>query len=147
MTERPSTPARKRRLAVWLAVTAVAATTFVGLFWYTGTPPFCGTCHEVAPSVAGWRKAVHHEISCFDCHAEPGLVGYLKAHVVDGVRDVWTHFTERPDRVTDSYVPPRRCLRCHEDAYREDGLPRDHPPRTEYCPECHRDSTHWLEPE
>lgn len=135
--------ARRNRRIIWGAaiLLAVAALTAVALY-VTGEPWFCATCHEMQPTVAGWRQGTHAKFSCFACHSEPGPVGYLKAHVGDGLRDVYVHFTRRPERVQTSNVPPRRCLRCHDKDFGTDKLPPDHPAKTADCGECHRDSIH-----
>lgn len=151
MEEGARAPERRSRgkLWIWLAVGAVFLVAFTGLaLYFTGEPEFCRSCHEMEPAVDGWRAGTHAEVSCFDCHSDPGIIGYLEAHVGDGLRDVWVHFTERPERVQDSNVPIPRCLACHEEAFAEDSveLPQDHPPKTEYCPECHRESIHGEAP-
>lgn len=144
-------------MLVWggVAVSLVAA---IGLgFWVTEQPVFCGrVCHEMAPQYDGWLASPHPDVRCLACHAEPGPIGFLEAHVVDGARDVWVHFTQRPERITGgAHVPPPRCLECHADqfdaAQRGDGdeeehpLPENHPDRDSECPDCHYDEIH--EPE
>lgn len=141
--ERP----RRRRLGViWLIVfLAVAALTVVALE-VTAQPWFCGSCHEMQPAHQGWLESAHNEdeeAECMDCHADPGIVGYFQAHVVAGLRDVYVHFIAGPpEQVEDSYVPPKRCLRCHGELFEDPEFTDGHPDEDEYCPDCHREDAH-----
>lgn len=141
-------PGSRRKPIIWLAVGAVVLVAFIGvaLYW-TGEPEFCGSCHEMGPAVEGWEAGTHEEVSCFACHSDPGAIGYLEAHVVDGLRDVWIHFTERPERVMEARrVPVSRCQACHDQPSGETPpFPADdpnHPPLDSHCGECHRGTTH-----
>jgi len=107
-------------------------------------------CHEMQPAVEGWSRGTHDDYSCLACHADPGVIGYLKVKIVDGLwRDVRIHLTNPPEQVAKSYVPPSRCMTCHADEFRKAGFLEEHPTEArdlsdpdEYCPECHRDSIH-----
>jgi nitrate/TMAO reductase-like tetraheme cytochrome c subunit len=151
-------PGTRRRPAfwIWLAVGVVAFVAVVAVIFYvTGEASFCGSCHEMQPEVNGWRAGTHKDVSCFACHSDPGVIGYLKAHVGDGLRDVWVHFTQRPETIVvkGQIIPQSRCLACHGDkaqgkapAFPTPQTVFDHPDRTSYCPECHRDSIHGKKP-
>lgn len=135
----------RRPLRRWTIVAAVAVllTALAGVsLWYTGRPEFCETCHEMEPTVASWRAGTHARMDCFPCHADPGPVGYLEAHVGEGLRDLVWHFTRNPDVARGANVPPERCVECHEDELRSDEVPEDHPGPAEDCAECHRDAIH-----
>ncbi len=110
----------------------------------TSQPAFCEQCHEMEPAVAGWRRGTHSDVSCFACHSDPGIIGYLKAKIVDGLwRDVRIHLTNPPKQVAESFVPIPRCMACHADEFREKSFLDIHPTGPdEYCPECHRDTIH-----
>lgn len=144
------------RTWLWTAVATlgVIGLILVGLY-VTGEPAFCASCHEMQPEVNGWRAGTHKEVSCFACHAAPGVVGYLRAHVGEGLHDLWVHFTRRPDKIvaTTNAVPPSRCLACHSDAPQGDtpAFPKapefpDHPGKDASCPDCHRDQIHGPKP-
>jgi hypothetical protein len=127
-------------------VGAVVLVALIGVaLWWTGEPSFCARCHEMQAPVNAWTQGTHAKQSCFACHSDPGVVGYLKAHVGDGLRDVWVHFTRRPSEITSANVPPSRCLACHANPTGKTPQippPPDHPERTANCPDCHGDSIH-----
>ncbi|MBE0475820.1 MAG: NapC/NirT family cytochrome c [Coriobacteriia bacterium] len=145
-----------RGLLIWLGVGVLLIALVGGGFYVTEQPRFCSgrVCHEMGPSYDAWARSPHPEVGCTECHAAPGPVGFLKAHVVDGLRDVWVHVTERPDRITEaSPVPGSRCLhRCHREQFEafergarravENPLPARHPDRGSDCAECHYDEIH-----
>ncbi len=148
----------RRRPAFWIwaavAALAVAGGIVLGLY-FTGEPSFCSSCHEMRPEVNGWRAGSHSEVSCFACHSNPGLLGYFKAHVVDGLRDVWVHFTQHPQKIvpTGEIVPPSRCEACHSLHPKGKAPPfptapefPDHPDMKSDCAECHRDQIHGPPP-
>ncbi len=109
---------------------------FVMQMHMTSTAEFCKTCHpkeEVA--VRGeyytWRKGIHSEadVSCLDCHGAPGIKGYMKAHVVAGMRSLYheiftseeeviKHLTEFGSTVEGAQhaASEEACLYCHSDA-------------------------------
>jgi cytochrome c nitrite reductase small subunit len=54
----------------WIATAVYAAVVVlgVGATILTATPAVCGTCHEMAASVATWEKSAHARVGCPDCH-------------------------------------------------------------------------------
>jgi len=143
-TEEQDRKRSRRRLWILIAVFVLLVGLTVAAFEVTSQPFFCAQCHEMQPAVAGWREGNHEEFSCFACHSDPGVVGYLKAKIVDGLwRDVRIHLLNPPEQVADSFVPNRRCLRCHGDEFEDEEFLDFHPTGPEeYCPECHRDEIH-----
>jgi hypothetical protein len=100
----------------------------------------------MAAPVAAWRQGTHASVDCMGCHSDAGVVGYLQAHVGDGLRDVWVHYTAPPSQITTAVMPPSRCLKCHT-ASPPKGTPEfptnpDHPADTAFCPECHGSQIH-----
>lgn len=142
-----SEPARQpKKATVWMWAGAALALVLVGVgaWTYTSTPGFCSSCHEIAPSVEGWRESAHAgEATCMECHAEEGFVGEAIAHL-GGVQEAAVHFSESP-KASDirGEVPAGRCLRCHADEW--DELPAEHPTQEAPCGVCHRDSAHTNE--
>lgn len=43
----------------------------------TASPEFCGSCHNMSTYIESWRESTHKNVSCTDCHFEPGLKGTL----------------------------------------------------------------------
>lgn len=141
-------PSWVRWAVIGVAVIAVLGLVYAGWVW-TATPAFCGSCHEMQAMYAGWQQSPHHaaapKVTCLGCHSDPGFLGELKAHVVDGGHDLYVHVTRNPQSITTTaVVPPSRCLACHDNAFAPgaDVLPADHPPKTAYCPNCHASDSH-----
>lgn len=130
----------------WITGGVVLALGIVGFAtWeYTSTPSFCGSCHEISPSVMGFADSAHaKDTECMDCHADEGLVGEFVAHV-GGLQEAYVHFGQSP-KAEDirGTVPNERCLACHEEDWAE--LDADHPTRDAPCGVCHRDSAHTID--
>jgi nitrate/TMAO reductase-like tetraheme cytochrome c subunit len=126
-------------LFVLVIVAIVVGATFAGLegMHMTGTDKFCKICHaEQRVGVRGehftWDKNIHSkaDVSCLDCHGEPGIVGYLDAHIIAGtkstiyeifvsnekVRELLTHAASDPV-AAEHAAPDESCLFCHSDDY------------------------------
>src|SRR5512146_2242272 len=73
---RPRLPRSRRGLfALLLVLTGlggVAAFSAVSLIHWTETADFCGRCHSMAPELAAYEAGPHKEVSCAECHVEPG---------------------------------------------------------------------------
>lgn len=100
---------------------------------FTSTPAFCKHCHPkesgFGGEVATWEKSKHAkaEVSCLDCHAKPGLVGYLRAKIV-ALPDVYREFMLGEEKkmhvllmsgspeYAGNLVKNEVCLFCHTDA-------------------------------
>lgn len=73
------TRARLGRMLVLLAI-GVAVTVSVGgggtylALELTTRPQFCRTCHYMEPYVDSWATSSHKDVSCVECHYEPGLL-------------------------------------------------------------------------
>lgn len=86
---------------------------------YTSQPGFCASCHEMQSLHRGWSRGSHANTDCYACHVDNTLKGHVLAKV-NGLRQVYTHFTRKVDleRVS-APVPPHRCVRCHDLASEE----------------------------
>ena len=113
---------------------------FVQQMHMTSTAKFCKTCHpkeEIA--VRGeyhtWRMGVHSEadVSCLDCHGAPGIKGYMKAHVVAGMRSLYHEIFTSEEEVIEHLTyfgstvegaqyasSEEACLFCHSDVANEE---------------------------
>lgn len=49
-----------------------------GVAEYTMQPDFCRSCHIMEPYYIAWHQSTHRDVSCMDCHFEPGLQNTLK---------------------------------------------------------------------
>lgn len=132
---------KSKRLWVWVGVLIGLAVVGVGAWEFTSSPSFCGSCHEIAPSVQGWRESAHADkAKCMDCHSEAGFVGEALTHL-GGVQEAYMHLTEKPQQSDiHGFVPSERCLACHEKDW--DKLPAAHPRKDAHCGVCHRGTAH-----
>jgi len=75
---------------------------------------FCGLCHNMDTYIESWKQSTHKDVSCLECHFEPGLWGELAGK--------WKAQTHVVMQITGT-APPRphteisdaSCLRegCH----------------------------------
>jgi nitrate/TMAO reductase-like tetraheme cytochrome c subunit len=85
---------------------------------YTETASFCGRCHTMGPELKAYQLSAHREVSCTECHVEPGVGGFVKAKI-NGTRQlaqVISGTYPKPIPPPDhSALPPvsQTCLRCH----------------------------------
>ncbi|MHB8171407.1 MAG: cytochrome c3 family protein [Thermincolia bacterium] len=80
----------------------------------TMTPNFCAKCHVMTPEYQTWAATSHSNISCTDCHIEPGL-GNLVAAKAAAMKELYRY-------VTDTYPRP---------------LKMKHPIDNKVCEQCH----------
>ncbi len=92
--------------------------TSVSLVHWTETADFCGRCHQMGPELMGYESGPHRDVTCGECHVEPGVAGWIKAKL-NGTRQllqVLTGTYPKPIPPPDhSDLPPVQdtCLKCH----------------------------------
>jgi len=145
--------ARVARRYVWVyvavLVTAGIVTVASGMDIYHRTEgaQFCGSCHEMQHNFATWQASHHKDIRCVDCHANPGLSGWLSAKL-GGVRQLGKHITAA--KIDDIHmkdihrqVVNNNCSRCHKDAVKNKDIRgiriahAKHRKLTKNCISCH----------
>jgi len=139
--------ASHKTLAIFggIALALVIGVAFVGVANATNSPTFCrAACHEMQPYHDAWSEGPHKDISCIECHVDPGQVAQLK-HKVVALGEVATHFrgdTSFP-REVQAEVPNERCIRCHS-KISVDGVGFDHAVHAKRgpCMKCHADVGH-----
>lgn len=81
-------------------------------------PWFCNTCHEMNFHYASWQASTHGpEARCLDCHAEPGVRGFIEEKV-RGAEQLVAHITGKyqvPIRII-VRVKNDQCVACHTEA-------------------------------
>ena len=86
---------------------------------WTETADFCGRCHTMGPELVAHATGPHSEVTCGECHVEPGVAGWIKAKM-NGTRQlveiVAGTFPEPiPPPEHDSLPDPTgTCQRCHD---------------------------------
>ena len=85
---------------------------------WSETAGFCGRCHTMTPEVNANKLSVHSDVSCGECHVEPGLGGLIKAKLngakqtLELLTDTYPTPIDEPDH--DKLPPPSTtCLKCH----------------------------------
>jgi cytochrome c nitrite reductase small subunit len=104
-----------------LAVIWVAASG-MDVYHRTEMPEFCGTCHEMGANFDTWARSRHGSIKCIDCHARPGVSGWVAAKM-GGMSQLYTHLTA--SSIQDIHLQARHeaivsenCERCHTETAR-----------------------------
>ncbi|MFV2064271.1 MAG: NapC/NirT family cytochrome c, partial [Chloroflexota bacterium] len=87
------------------------------LHW-TETADFCGRCHTMAPELAAYRAGPHSDVSCAECHVEPGVAGWVKAKINGSKQLAEVLLGTFPTPIPPpehSNLPSAEdtCLRCH----------------------------------
>ena len=123
---RPRMPRSKGGLFALLLVLAgmggAAVFTGVSLIQWTETADFCGRCHTMAPELAAYEAGPHRDVSCAECHVEPGITGWVKAKVngtrqlVDLILGTFPEPIPAPDH-DDLPSSADTCAKCHDASY------------------------------
>jgi nitrate/TMAO reductase-like tetraheme cytochrome c subunit len=96
---------------------------------YTETASFCGRCHTMDPELKAYAMSPHKEVTCAECHVEPGAAGWIKAKTkgTKQLLEVMTGEFPTPIPPPDhAELPAVRdtCLKCHSlEALTEGGGP------------------------
>ena len=96
---------------------------------YSETPSFCGQCHTMDPELKAYAMSPHKEVTCAECHVEPGVAGFVKAKA-NGTKQLMGIITgdyptpiPPPDHAKLPSVKDS-CMKCHEvDKLTENGGP------------------------
>ncbi|MDH4141737.1 MAG: NapC/NirT family cytochrome c [Chloroflexota bacterium] len=101
------------------AFALVAAIGGYQVIHWTETADFCGRCHTMGPELTAHAEGPHSEVTCGECHVEPGVSGWIKAKV-NGTRQlieiVAGTFPEPIPPPEHDSLPDSRdtCQRCHD---------------------------------
>jgi c(7)-type cytochrome triheme protein len=123
----------KLTVLILLACIGVVIFVTVEALHFTSSPNFCRHCHPkeagVDGEVATWEKSKHAKagVSCLDCHAQPGFVGYMKAKI-SAIPDIYRQFLGDPEHrmhvlmkssdpaYAAKLVKNDICMFCHTDS-------------------------------
>jgi nitrate/TMAO reductase-like tetraheme cytochrome c subunit len=119
---RPRLP--RSRAGLFALLLILGAVGFVGVFAsvslisWTETADFCGRCHTMAPELQAYHAGPHRDVSCGECHVEPGIAGWVKAkmngtrQLIDVVLGTFPTPIEPPDH---GALPATAdtCQKCH----------------------------------
>lgn len=84
-------------------------------FNYASTPEFCASCHSMAPLAESWKVSPHApEVTCIECHSDPGAFGEMAAHV-KGIRMLYKTIAQiKPTLVMSHKIENSACEKCHK---------------------------------
>jgi len=130
----PHPPWHSRRGLLLLVFLVGGFGTAVGVGGYTAvgfseTPGFCGMCHTMDPELKAYAMSPHKEVTCAECHVEPGVAGFVKAkangtkQLMDIITGQYPMPIEPPDHAKLPAVKDT-CLKCHSlESITENGGP------------------------
>jgi len=107
-------------LKKWHKISIVAASSlillyllFMGAYFATSTPTFCGWCHEIKPYEVTWRESPHKNVNCLYCHEFRGFLGKLHSKA-RGLNYVYQQITGQYTIITTTMgVFEQNCIACH----------------------------------
>ncbi len=114
----------RTRRGIFALLLVVGAFAFAGIWTsvtlvhWTETADFCGRCHQMGPELAGYESGPHRDVTCGECHVEPGVSGWVKAKL-NGTRQllqVLTGTYPQPIPPPDHDALPTTqdtCQKCH----------------------------------
>jgi hypothetical protein len=99
------------KLAVFLVLFLLAVVVPVEV---TSTNTFCNTCHIMNPYYASWKTSSHHEVSCVNCHLQPGFAGLIRGKL-NGLAQSVDCVLGRQGTKPNASIYDQSCLRggCH----------------------------------
>jgi nitrate/TMAO reductase-like tetraheme cytochrome c subunit len=101
-----------------IVVTAVVITLFLLLtgfaFQATSTTAFCGLCHTMKATVAGYEHSPHKRVNCEQCHTKPGPFFFLTAKL-EALQEPVKQLNGNYETPILGTVQSASCRRCHTD--------------------------------
>ncbi|HEX3015180.1 MAG TPA: cytochrome c3 family protein [Desulfobacteria bacterium] len=94
----------------------VGLITTIGITGITASPTFCQTCHEMRPEYVTWKASAHSQISCLDCHSQPGT-NQLITQKTMFLKELYDHLIGNINTPIslDDPTPDVVCEKCHTD--------------------------------
>jgi nitrate/TMAO reductase-like tetraheme cytochrome c subunit len=80
----------------------------------SSAPEFCGACKSHEPYVAEYRKTVHSDVNCEQCHTKPGPFFFLTAKL-EALQQPVHQLTGDYEEPILGTVLNQSCRRCHTD--------------------------------
>lgn len=101
-----------------LVVGAIGTLGAVEVVHYSESASFCTTCHTMQPQKKAYEAGIHQDVSCGECHVDPGVMGFVKAKLA-GTRELYalvtnTYPTPIPPLEHDALPSTKNtCEKCH----------------------------------
>lgn len=108
-------PYRRSRCYTVLGIAAVGLVVFfLSMVYYTTSPSFCKSCHNMVPYYDAWKNSKHNKVSCVECHYPPETKAAIWAKV-QAINSVVQYVTQKYSSRPYAEVEDSSCLRegCH----------------------------------
>ncbi len=108
-------PVSQKLTEIWPTRAAIIGATLAiifGLSYYTGRDSSCSYCHASRQESKSLEKTRHKNLSCLDCHQEPGVSGFL-LQKIDYARWAVTSLFDKNKKPGKVEVSNATCLKCH----------------------------------
>ncbi|MDA8235181.1 MAG: NapC/NirT family cytochrome c [Clostridia bacterium] len=106
---------KEKGLKLLIIITGVLLFGLVGTaagMKYSSQPDFCTKCHIMEPAVEVWATNPHKSVTCLDCHADPGTVGYVKQKI-RGLGELYEYLNGNYDGKFTARINEVNCINCH----------------------------------
>jgi len=81
----------------------------------TGHPKFCTSCHNMEEYYTSWQHSAHKDVSCIECHYEPGMTNTIKGKI-EGLVQVVKYISHSYSSKPHAMISNNSCMRsgdCH----------------------------------
>ena len=81
----------------------------------TGHPRFCTSCHNMEEYYESWQHSAHANVSCIECHYEPGVTNTIKGKI-EGLVQVVKYVSHSYSSKPHAMISNNSCMRsggCH----------------------------------
>jgi cytochrome c nitrite reductase small subunit len=102
---------KKMILIILLGIVVLSALAIAGMH-FTSQPNFCFSCHEIRAQVTSWSISPHKNVTCLNCHSNPGTVGYV-SRKLKGLNEVYFHVTGQIPTPIVAKFNTQTCIYCH----------------------------------
>ena len=116
--------------------------------FYTSSPDYCKTCHEMRPEHESWKKNSHANVTCLACHQKPGPIGWADIKIRIS-RMALLKTAKRYEKPITTTVNDVSCNQCHDPTRRKTvrnyGIKMSHKEPLEAgfrCTDCHNTAGH-----
>jgi len=148
-TPSPARALRAKPLLWALGILVVlGAVLFVPVAVLTDQPAFCKTCHTMVPFYDAWKQGPHKDVSCIECHVDPGTARRLE-HKFVALNEVYAEFFKHSTFPNyNAGIVDARCEHCHPDVVTQTTTPGGkfshvaHLNKGVRCAQCHASTAH-----
>jgi nitrate/TMAO reductase-like tetraheme cytochrome c subunit len=154
---KPLTGQPRRGHPWWVTALALLGVLILALIvWFaptfaTASTDYCSSCKTMKPAYESWKKSVHSEVDCLECHIEPGTINKLEWRQSEAVT-IWSGYLGSDPETADcsASIPTNEaCESCHpvdELPAEANGVRMPHEEHTTSrnleCVDCHSTVSH-----